>query len=33
MQDMGRVMALLKPRVQGKADMAQVSGLVKSQLT
>ncbi len=32
MQDMGKVMGLLKPRVQGRADMGRVSGLVKSQL-
>ena len=32
MQDMGKVMGILKPQVQGRADMAQVSQLVKSQL-
>ncbi len=31
MQDMGKVMAILKPEVQGKADMAVVSKLVKAQ--
>jgi uncharacterized protein YqeY len=31
-KDMGKVMALLKPRLAGKADMAKVSGLVKSKL-
>ena len=29
---MGKVMAALKPRLAGKADMAKVSGLVKSRL-
>jgi len=32
MQDMGKVMGILKPKVQGRADMAQISQLVKSQL-
>ena len=32
-QDMGRVMAIVKPQVQGKADMGAVSGLVKAQLS
>ncbi|MEK9711479.1 MAG: GatB/YqeY domain-containing protein [Thalassolituus sp.] len=32
MQDMGKVMGILKPLVQGRADMAQVSQMVKSQL-
>ncbi len=31
-QDMGKVMGLLKPRLQGRADMARVSGLVKARL-
>ena len=31
-KDMGKVMAILKPRLQGRADMGQVSGLVKRQL-
>jgi uncharacterized protein YqeY len=31
-QDMGRVMAVLKPRLAGRADMTKVSGLVKSAL-
>lgn len=30
MQDMGKVMALVKPQVQGRADMGEVSKLVKS---
>jgi uncharacterized protein YqeY len=33
MQDMGKVMSLLKPKVQGRADMAQVSRLVREQLS
>ena len=32
MQDMGKVMALVKPQVVGKADMAKISGLIKSKL-
>ncbi len=32
MQDMGKVMAILKPQVQGRADMGTISKLVKSQL-
>ena len=32
MQNMGSVMGILKPQVQGRADMAQVSRLVKAQL-
>jgi uncharacterized protein YqeY len=31
-QDMGKVMALLKPKLAGRADMSQVSGLVKAAL-
>ncbi|MFT7561720.1 MAG: hypothetical protein ACI93R_003650 [Flavobacteriales bacterium] len=30
MQDMGKVMALVKPQVQGRADMGAVSKLVKA---
>jgi uncharacterized protein len=33
MKDMGKVMALLKPRLAGRADMAKVSGLVKNRLS
>ncbi|MDW6001822.1 GatB/YqeY domain-containing protein [Vibrio mangrovi] len=33
MQDMGKVMAILRPQIQGRADMGKVSGLVKSKLT
>lgn len=31
-KDMGKVMALLKPRLAGKADMGKVSALVKAKL-
>ena len=33
MRDMGKVMAVLKPQMQGRADMAAVSGLVKGKLS
>ncbi len=32
MPDMGRVMAVLKPKLAGRADMGRVSALVKSKL-
>jgi hypothetical protein len=32
MQDMGKVMAIIKPQIQGRADAAAVSRLVKAQL-
>ncbi|SIQ02206.1 GatB/YqeY domain-containing protein [Marinobacterium stanieri] len=32
MQDMGKVMAIVKPQVQGRADMGKISGLVKQKL-
>ena len=32
MPDMGKVMAILKPKLAGRADMARVSALVKSKL-
>lgn len=32
MQDMGSVMAILKPQIQGRADMGKVSQLVKANL-
>jgi uncharacterized protein YqeY len=31
--DMGKVMALVKPKIAGRADMAEVSKLVKAKLT
>ena len=31
-KDMGKVMAALKPRLQGRADMGQVSALIKKRL-
>jgi uncharacterized protein len=33
MQAMGQVMALLRPQMQGRADIGKVSGLVKSRLS
>lgn len=33
MKDMGRVMGILKPQIQGRADMSVVSGLIKTQLS
>jgi uncharacterized protein YqeY len=32
MSDMGKVMAVLKPKLQGRADIGQISKLVKNQL-
>ena len=32
-KDMGKVMSQLKPRVQGRADMGKVSGMVKKILS
>lgn len=32
MQDMGKVMGLLKPKLQGRADMGKVSGQIKALL-
>jgi len=32
MQDMGRVMGVLKPKMQGRADMAEVSKQVRAKL-
>lgn len=33
MKDMGKVMALLKPKLQGRADLGAVSAFVKGQLS
>jgi len=33
MKDMGKVMGVLKPKVQGRTDMGKLSGLVKQQLS
>jgi len=32
MQDMGKVMGMLKPKVQGRADMSQLSGIIRNRL-
>ena len=32
MQDMGKVMGLLKPKIQGRGDMGSVSGIIKQKL-
>ncbi len=32
-RDMGKVMGLLKPKMQGRADMSAVSALIKDRLT
>jgi uncharacterized protein YqeY len=32
MRDMGKVMARLKPQLQGRADMAEVSDKIKARL-
>ncbi len=32
-RDMGKVMGMLKPQVQGQADMGVVSGLIKQKLS
>ncbi|MCH9757427.1 MAG: GatB/YqeY domain-containing protein [Gammaproteobacteria bacterium] len=32
MRDMGKIMAYLKPRIQGRADMAAISALIKAKL-
>jgi uncharacterized protein len=33
MQDMGKVMAVLKPKLQGRADLGKISSLVKTKLS
>lgn len=33
MKDMGKVMGILKPQVQGRADMSQVSAQIKQKLS
>lgn len=33
MADMGKVMAILKPKLQGRADMGQVSAMIKAKLS
>ena len=33
MKDMGSVMALVKPQIQGRGDMGSVSGMVKAKLS
>ncbi len=33
MRDMGRVMAALRPKVQGRADMGRLSAMVKARLS
>lgn len=33
MKDMGKVMGMLKPQLQGRADMGAVSALIKSKLS
>ena len=31
-KDMGKVMAIIKPKAQGRADMGKISGLIKARL-
>jgi len=33
MKDMGKVMGLVKPKAQGRADMSQISAIIKQQLS
>lgn len=33
MADMGKVMGMLKPKLQGRADMSKISGIIKNKLT
>jgi len=32
MRDMGKVMSIIKPKAQGRADMGKISGMIKAQL-
>ena len=32
MKDMGKVMGIIKPKIQGRADVGAVSGLIKGKL-
>ena len=33
MQEMGKVMAILKPQVQGRSDLGKISGLIKASFS
>ncbi len=33
MKDMGKVMGIIKPKAQGRADMSQISSLIKQKLS
>jgi uncharacterized protein len=33
MQDMGKVMGLIKPKLEGRADLGQVSGTIRAKLS
>lgn len=33
MADMGKVMAILKPQIQGRCDMSEISSLIKAKLS
>ena len=33
MKDMGKVMGMIKPKAQGRADMSQISALIKQKLS
>lgn len=33
MSDMGKVMAILKPQLQGRADMSKISAIIKAKLS
>ena len=33
MKDMGKVMGIIKPKIQGRADVGAVSGMIKSKLS